>query len=238
MTARTSDPAAGRPLLDGLCRVLGHRFADLADLEDAVSHPSLPGQTRSSARGYERLEFLGDRVLSLVVAEWLLERFPDEPEGAIARRHTDLVRAETLAEVAVAIGLGEHLRLSPGERVSGGQAKPAILADACEAVIGALYRDGGLSAARTFIRDRWSGMLDREPDPPQDPKTALQEWAMGRARGLPAYETLSRGGPDHAPVFTVRVTVAGLGEATAEGPSKKAAEKAAAASLLRRTETA
>lgn len=218
--------------LDRLCGVLGHRFADPALLREAVSHPSLLGLSRNAAREYERLEFLGDRVLGLVIAEWLIERFPEEPEGALARRHTALVRAETLAAVAEAIDLGAHLRLSPAEGEAGGRTKPAILADACEAVIGALYRDGGLAAAQAFIRARWAAVLEGTASPPQDPKTALQEWSMAQGRGLPVYETLARTGPDHAPVFRVRVAVAGLGEATGEGPSKRAAEKAAAVALL------
>ncbi len=215
-----------------LGRVLGHVFADPDLLVQAVSHPSLLGLARNAARGYERLEFLGDRVLGLVVAEWLLERFPDEAEGAIARRHTALVRAESLALVAEAIDLGAHLRLSAGEGGAEMRPTPNVLADACEAVIGALYIDGGLEAARRFIRARWADLLAGDAAPPQDPKTALQEWAMARGRGLPEYTLLGRTGPDHAPAFQVKVAVAGLGEATGEGPSKRAAEKAAAAALL------
>lgn len=238
MSAAASIPSVPAPQLDALCRAVGHAFVDVGLLEEAVSHPSLLGLSRSSARGYERLEFLGDRVLGLVIAEWLLERFPDESEGALAKRHTALVRAESLALVAGRIGLGGHLRLSQSEGDAGGRAKPAILADACEAVIGAIYRDGGLEPARRFIRTNWSALLEGSATPPQDPKTALQEWAMAKDRVLPVYETLARSGPDHAPIFVVKVTVAGLGEAQGEGPSKRAAEKAAAEALLPRTMTA
>lgn len=214
---------------------LGHVFGNRLLLTEALTHPSMGGLDRRSAgKGYERLEFLGDRVLGLVVAEWLLERFPSEPEGALARRLTALVRAEALVVVAEKIGLGAHLLLSPGEQGSQGGIKPAILADACEAVIGALYLDAGLEAAKRFIRRHWDAPLEKaRAAPPQDPKTGLQEWALARGLALPLYEDIGRTGPDHAPIFQVRVTVAGFDPVTASGPSKRAAEKAAADELLR-----
>lgn len=227
----------GGPPLSELEAGLGYRFKDRGLLVQALTHPSLGGVDRNAGRGYERLEFLGDRVLGLVIAEWLLERFPAEPEGALARRHTALVRAEALTVVAEAIGLGPFLRLAPSERDSGGQAKPAILADACEAVIGAIFQDGGLEPARSLIRGRWTPLIQADLSPPQDPKTALQEWALGRGRPLPHYETLSREGPDHAPVFRVSVKVEGVEPAIATGNSKRAAEKAAAVALLRQIRT-
>jgi len=219
--------------LAGLAEALGHRFAKPELLAEAMTHPSLT-ERGAAGHGYERLEFLGDRVLGLVVAEWLLERFPDEPEGSLAKRHTALVQADALAGVAEEIGLGHWLRLSPGEQGGGGRTKPAILADACEAAIGALFLDGGLDAARAFIRRRWTGRIDAATAPPQDPKTGLQEWALARGLPLPTYETLSREGPDHSPVFHVRVTVRGQEPAAASGTSKRTAEKAAAAILLKR----
>ncbi|MGK9165333.1 ribonuclease III [Inquilinus limosus] len=220
--------------LDAFARRLGHDFREPMLLVEALTHPSVSGQKRRIARhGYERLEFLGDRVLGLVIAEWLLELFPKENEGAIAKRHVALVRREALVEVAAAIGLGRHLVLSPGEEVVGRE-NPTILADACEAVIGALYRDGGLPAATRFIRSAWTGFIARHAAPPQDPKSALQQWALARGLKLPRYVEVSRGGSDHLPVFEIRVEIEGQPSATARGPSKRAAERDAAAALLQR----
>ena len=217
-----------------LAASLGHEFTDLGRLELAVTHSSVAGVEAGSS-SYERLEFLGDRVLGLVIAEWLLERHPDESEGAIARRHSALVRADALVQVAEAIDLGRYLRLAPGEEVGGGRKKPAILADACEAVIAALYLDGGIAAAGTFIRCAWASVIAAEPL--QDPKTALQHWALARGLPLPRYEILGRSGPDHAPSFDVQVSVRGKEPAAASGPSKRDAEKAAAAALMLRLES-
>src|SRR4051794_4269130 len=226
-----------------LAIALGYSFRRPELLVDAVTHPSLSGMERAGKRGartptpglaYERLEFLGDRVLGLVIANWLLERFPDEREGALARRLASLVRWETLSDVAVTLGLGRYLRLSTGEAESGGRTNGAILADSCEAVIGALYLDGGLPVAEKFIRTRWADFNDRTASPPQDVKTALQEWAQGRGKPLPINETLGQTGPDHSPKFEVRVHLEGHEPLTAEGTSKRAAEKAAASAKLRR----
>ena len=226
MARRKADP-------DALSRALDHAFSDPALLREALTHPSTDPQDRGGARfGYERLEFLGDRVLGLVIADWLLERFPDEPEGSLARRHTGLVRRETLAQVARSIGLGAHLILSPGEAEAGGRENDAILADCCEAVIAALYIDGGLTAARDFIRGAFADAIDRHERPPQDAKTALQEWAQARGLPLPDYREVSRSGPDHKPVFEIEVSIAGHPPATASGSSKRVAERQAAGLLL------
>lgn len=225
-----------------LAAALGHTFADAGLLADAVTHPSLMGLERSGKGvaptqgpgiAYERLEFLGDRVLGLCIAEWLLERFPQEREGALAKRHAALVRREALGAVAEGLSLGRYLRLSPAEDSGGGRGNRTILADACEAVIGALYLDGGLEVVRGFIRGAWAGMIDKHQPPPMDPKTALQEWAQGRGRPLPVYEMVEQSGPAHEPVFRVRVRVEGEEPATASGTSKRAAEKQAASALLR-----
>jgi ribonuclease-3 len=216
-----------------LAAALGHSFADPARLALAVTHSSVAGVEQGSS-SYERLEFLGDRVLGLVIAEWLLDRHPDEPEGVIARRHSALVRADTLVQVAEGLELGKYLRLAPGEEVGGGRRKPAILADACEAVIAALYLDGGIAVAAAFIRRAWAPIIADEPG--QDPKTALQHWALARGLPLPRYELLGRSGPDHAPSFEVQVGVRGRDPAVASGSSKREAEKAAAAVLMLRLE--
>lgn len=210
--------------------ILGHLFAQPELLERALTHSSTGG----AAPNYERLEFLGDRVLGLVIARMLYDDFADEAEGALSSRFTNLVRRDALARIAEDIGLGPRLILSVGEEQAGGRANPAMLADACEAVIAALYVDGGLEAAERFIHRHWRRLIDEDVVPPQDAKTALQEWAQGRGLGLPEYRETGRSGPDHAPVFTIQVSVAGRDPASAEGSSKRAAEQAAAEILLAR----
>ncbi|HKF71627.1 MAG TPA: ribonuclease III [Stellaceae bacterium] len=226
MTARGPD-------LDPLYEILGHRFADPQLLAEALTHPSAHAR-RGPRQSYERLEFLGDRVLGLVVAELLWRRFPDEAEGELTRRQTGLVRRESLVEVARTLGLGQFVILSPGEAQAGAHDNPSVLADTCEAVIAALYLDGGLEAARDFVHRCWEPLLQVAGKPPRDPKTALQEWAQGRGRGLPVYETVSVAGPAHRRVFTVTARVEGAEPATASGSSKRAAETAAAAELIAR----
>jgi len=227
MTPRGSD-------LDPLFELLGHRFADPRLLAEALTHPSAHARRGSPRQSYERLEFLGDRVLGLVVAEALWRRFPDEAEGELTRRHTGLVRRESLVEVARALGLGAFVILSQGEAQAGARDNPSVLADACEAVIAALYLDGGIEAARGFVHRYWEPLLQGTATPPRDAKTALQEWAQGRGRGLPTYETVSVAGPAHKRVFTVSARVEGAEPATASGSSKRAAETAAAAELIAR----
>ena len=237
-----SEPPAPCDPATGLAPVLGHVFASPELLVDALTHPSLAGVNRAAAAGgcarvpgqaYERLEFLGDRVLGLIVAEWLLERFPKEREGSLARRHAALVRREALAVVADAVDLGRYLRLSPGEQGSGGRANLTILADACEAVIGALYLDGGLEVARCFVRRAWGAQIDAAVVPPQDCKTALQEWAQGQGKPLPAYKIVRRSGPAHEPEFEVAVWVEGHPRVHGVGRSRRLAETIAARDLLR-----
>lgn len=211
---------------------IGHRFADPSLLHQALTHSSAADTNKAEVVSYERLEFLGDRVLGLVVADLLLERFPKEPEGALARRHAFLVSREALAEVAREIDLGEFLLVSKGEAETGGRNNPAMLADVCEALIGALYRDAGLDRARAFVAPRWEPLIQQDRKPPQDSKTALQEWAQGRGLPLPTYREIERSGPAHEPRFTVAVDVQGYGEARGEGRSKRLAEQDAATRLL------
>jgi ribonuclease-3 len=220
--------------LDPLFELLGHRFADPKLLAEALTHSSAHARRGSPRQSYQRLEFLGDRVLGLVVAELLWRRFPEEAEGELTRRHTGLVRRESLVEVARALGLGAFVILSQGEAQAGARDNPSVLADACEAVIAALYLDGGLEAARAFVHRYWAPLLQGTATPPRDAKTALQEWAQGRGRGLPTYETVSVAGPAHKRVFTVSARVEGAEPATASGSSKRAAETAAAAELIAR----
>ena len=212
---------------------LGHRFSDETLLDLALSHSSAVGT--AGGRGLfnnQRLEFLGDRVLGLVIAEWLLERFPDAEEGELAVRLNALVRRETCAEVAERVDLGASLVLGAGEDRAGGREKAAILGDACEAVIAALYLDGGISAAARFIKAEWAGLLEGPVPVRRDAKTALQEWTQARGRGIPSYREVGRSGPDHAPDFTVRVQVSGLTPADGTGGSKRHAEQAAARAML------
>jgi ribonuclease III len=224
-----------------LPRVIGYEFARRELLEEALTHPSalVPEPRRRhrrapTKRGYERLEFLGDRVLGLVVADCLWRRFEGESEGDLARRHTHLVRREALVRVAERIGLGRYLFLSRSEAAAGGNANPGILADACEALIAAIYLDGGFEAASALVRRFWEPLIEEMEEPPRDPKTALQEWAQARGPALPAYELVATNGPDHAPLFTVMARVAGVDPATATASSKRLAEAKAAAILLDR----
>ncbi|MDE0539459.1 MAG: ribonuclease III [Rhodospirillales bacterium] len=225
--------AESRAGLDDLAAALGHDFADPGLLRRALVHSSLAGERGRSAAN-ERLEFLGDRVLGLVIAETLLDAHPAEDEGQIAYRHSALVRKEALTRVARTIGLGEYLEMTEGEERKGGRENAAILADACEAVIAAIYRDGGLEAARSFILRHWAPLLAEEASPEKDAKTRLQEWAQARDLGLPEYRLVDRSGPDHEPEFTVEAAIEGRGAARAAGSTKRAAEQEAAARLLGR----
>lgn len=210
---------------------LGHSFKDESLLDLALCHPSAVSGAAEGASN-QRLEFLGDRVLGLVIAEWLLGEYPAAEEGELAVRLNALVRKEACAGVAERIALGPCLALGPGEERGGGREKTAILADACEAVIAALYLDGGLGAAERFIKTEWAGLIAGPARARRDAKTALQEWTQALGRGIPTYREAGRFGPDHAPVFTVRVEIAGLEPITGEGGSKRQAEQAAAGAML------
>jgi ribonuclease III len=222
----------------GLEAALGHRFDRPELLDQALTHSSashLAPPRLGGGRSYERLEFLGDRVLGLVIAEMLLSAFPDEAEGALARRHAELVRKETLASVAGEIDLAQHVRL-PAIEERTARTNPSLLADVCEAVIAALYLDGGFAVAQGFVTRHWAPRMAATLAPPKDAKTALQEWAQGRGRKLPAYRLVRSEGPPHQPIFTVAVEVEGLAEIEASGTSKRQAEAAAATLLLQHIE--
>ncbi|UCH73139.1 MAG: ribonuclease III [Rhodospirillales bacterium] len=221
--------------MDELADLIGHRFNDPALARRALTHRSAGGRADET---YERLEFLGDRVLALVVADMLYDAFPLEDEGALAKRLVALVRRETLAAVAMRLAVAPLIRLSRGEEEAGGRENPAILADVCESLIGAIYRDGGLGAARNFIERHWSALMEGTTEPPKDAKTSLQEWAQGRGLALPAYRQVARSGPDHAPRFTIEVSVGDFPPEIGMGPTKRSAEQSAAERLLARLETA
>ena len=212
---------------------LGHRFARRDLFERALTHASFSGG-KAEVRDLERLEFLGDRVLGLLTAEELWRRYPGLAEGELAPRLNALVRKETCAAAARAWGVGPALRLSKGEEKNGGRDRDGVLGDACEALLGALYVDGGLGAARRAYESFWLGRFDAIADTHEEPKTVLQEWAQEHGHGTPRYETIGRRGPDHAPLFRVRVQAGDLAAEEAEGPSKQAAQTEAATRFLLR----
>jgi ribonuclease III len=216
--------------------ILGHEFKRPDLLREALTHRS--AAHKSGGRGHtrasnERLEFVGDRVLGLAMAEWLAERFPREQEGELGRRLAHLVSQPVLAGVAEAIGLAAALSVSPGEAKAGVAKRATVLADALEAALGALYMDGGLDVARDFVRRAWNDAMTVQAEPPKDAKTALQEWAQKRGLELPAYAITARSGPPHAPEFTVTVSVGGS-SANGTAGSRRGAEQAAAESLMQR----
>lgn len=205
---------------------IGRRPADPALYQCALTHSSKGGAD------YERLEFLGDRVLGLVMATWLFELFPDEAEGILSRRLNALVARETCAEVGRDLGVGGHVRLGKQARDDGAADSDNVVGDVVEALIGALYVEGGIDAATAFVRRAWGERVCADGAAPRHPKSALQEWAAARGRKTPVYELTGRSGPHHAPRFVVTVSVPGAGEASAEGLSKQEAETAAARALL------
>jgi ribonuclease-3 len=213
---------------------LGYRFRnpDLASL--ALSH--LSAQTPGGGRGqsYQRLEFLGDRVLGMVVAAQLYAGFPQASEGELSMRLAKLVRRETCAEIAVEWDVGPHVRLGLGEARGGGRKKAAILSDVCESLIGAVFVDGGFEAARDLILRAWGPRMMADAEPARDAKTAVQEWAQARGLAAPRYEEAARSGPPHAPLFVMRVVLQGYEPETGEATSKRAAEQAAAQAFLDR----
>ncbi|WOI54258.1 ribonuclease III [Parvularcula sp. LCG005] len=210
---------------------LGHEFKDRSLLARALTHASLAG---SGVRDLERLEFLGDRVLGLMTAEALWRRYPNMSEGELAPRLNALVRKETCAEAARFWNVGQALHLSTGEERAGGREKDAILGDACEALLGALYIDGGLAAAERAYEPFWGERFDDLSADHRDAKTALQEWAQEFGHGTPIYKDIARDGPDHAPVFTVSVSVHDLEPERAKGTNKRDAQMKAAEAMLRR----
>jgi ribonuclease-3 len=209
-----------------LTTLIGRAPKDIDPFLQALTHGS------ANARNYERLEFLGDRVLGLIIAEWLFERFNDEPEGKLSRRFNALVSGETCAEVARSVGIAAHLVLGKQARDDGAADSDNVLGDVMESLIGALFQEGGMDEARPFVRRLWAGRVDTQTAAPRHPKSALQEWAAANKRKPPEYVMTDRTGPHHALRFTVTVTIKGAGEASAEGGSKQEAETAAATMLL------
>ena len=218
--------------LGPLQETLGHTFSDKALLKLALTHAS--AQAGRTKKNNERLEFLGDRVLGLAMAELLCELQPDATEGDLAKQFNRLVQRETCIDIAVEMGLSAHMQFSGKELKGSTRGRFSILADACEAVLAAVFLDGGFEPARAMVRKFWLPRLEGEVGAPSDPKTALQEWAQGRKLGLPLYVEVERAGPDHAPEFTTEVRIEGLAPARGAGPSKRLAEQEAAKALLER----
>jgi ribonuclease III len=233
--AKAKQTRALRPTSDEFEQRIRYRFGDPALLEQALTHISaLPG-LRNRGGSYQRLEFLGDHVLGLAISDMLFRAFPKADEGEMSRRLADLVRREACADVARAIDLGDVIRLGASEANSGGRSRTAILADVCEALIGAIFVDSGYAAACEVIERLWSSRM-RKPSALRDSKTALQEWAQARGLPTPAYREIERKGPDHDPEFRVMVELADFAPAEGLGRSKRSAEQAAATAMLIRAE--
>ncbi len=213
---------------------IGYRFNDAAMLESALTHISALKGARNRAGSYQRLEFLGDHVLGLVISDMLYRAFPKADEGELSRRLADLVRKETCAEIGRSIDLGAAIRVGASEHNAGARTRPAILADVCEAVIGAVYLDGGYKAAEGLVERLWQVRLSATAQPLRDPKTVLQEWAQARGLPTPSYREVARSGPDHNPEFRVAVVLPSFAPAEGIGRSKRGAEQAAAAAMLAR----
>ena len=228
----TIEPADHAGRLHALQGQLGYEFQRPALLDEALTHPSFQGEAGRRRQCNERMEFLGDRVLGLVIADLLFDEFRREEVGALARRHAALVRREALVQVAEELGLAACIRLSRGEEEAGGRNNPGLLGDACEAVIAAIYLDGGFDIAQEVVRRLWRPLVARDTSPPKDAKTMLQEWVQGQGLPLPLYVETDRSGPPHAPVFRVEVTIQGFAPVTASGSSKRVAERAAAETML------
>ena len=237
---RTRQRAAAKAVRPGLSEAsilaaetaCGYRFKDRALLVTALTHPSAVSAAESLHHANQRLEFLGDRVLNLLIAERLIDRRRNETEGDLAPPLNRLVKKGACAEAFRHLGLGAFLLLSDSEVASGGRERESTLGDACEAVIAAIYLDGGLSAARKFVEKGWAPQFNSGPAEMKDPKTLLQEWAQGQGHPLPDYVVIGRSGPDHAPEYQVEVRIAQNGTAAASGPSKRDAERLAAARML------
>jgi len=223
-----------KPSIPALEERLGYSFANRALLEQALTHVSAINSGRLRSESYQRLEFLGDRVLGLTVSEMLFAHFPKATEGEMSRRLAELVRLETCAEVAEEWGLSDWLRLGAGEASTGGARKAAILGDVCEALIGAVFLDGGYAPVRTLVEKGWAQRMQQPRRPLRDPKTALQEWVQARGKSPPVYREIERAGPAHKPEFTIAVDVEGFASIEARGASKRAGEQAAARAFMQR----
>jgi len=223
-----------KPDFSKLEDILQYSFADKDTLQRALTHTSAVSPGRRVKDSYQRLEFLGDRVLGLVAADLLFNRLPDAKEGELARALNSIVRKEACTAVAIELGLGSFVQMDKSEVRTGGREKPSVLADVCEAIIGAIYVDGGHQKSFDFVRRTFSAQIAAADRPQIDAKTKLQEWAQGRGSSTPQYLEIERTGPAHNPVFSIEVKIEGFETISALGPSKKAAEQSVAELFLRR----
>jgi ribonuclease-3 len=215
--------------------IIGYSFRNKRVLEEALTHPSCAEVRGGAPFSYQRLEFLGDAVLGLVVAELLFALFPEENEGSLAKRHAALVRSEALADVARRLGVGPYIRMG-GNGQDAARDLNSNLEDVCEALIGAMYLDGGFDVARQFVLAHWEPLARALGEPPKDAKTSLQEWAQARGLPLPQYQVLETTGPAHSPEFTIAASVEGAEPSVAKASSKRQAEQLAARALMERLE--
>ncbi len=209
--------------------ILGYKFKNEGLLREALTHPSLEGNAN-----YQRMEFIGDRVLGLTIAVWMYELHPEADEGGLASRHTNLVRREACAKVAEELDLGSYLHMAKSSEDTGGRKRKTILADTCESIIGAIYLDAGYAAAEKFIRRKWVNLANNVKVAERDAKTKLQELVQAKGKATPVYTTIDKKGPDHEPTFTIAVRVKDEGEEIAKGHSKRGAEQQAANLMLER----
>jgi ribonuclease III len=213
---------------------IGHKFADPSLLTTAITHVSALKPQRKRGESYQRLEFLGDHVLGLIVSDMLYRTFPEADEGELSKRLADLVRKESCAEVAKVLGLADDIKLGAVGAGASARLRKSVLGDICEAVIGAVYLDGGYPAAASFVERNWTERMKKPRQPLRDPKTVLQEWAQGKGLPTPVYREVERTGPHHDPQFRVAVDLPGLASAEGVGGSKRAAEKVAASVMIER----
>lgn len=232
--ANAANKRANNAATSGIEARLGHTFADPALLVTAMTHVSALKPSRKRGESYQRLEFLGDHVLGLIVSDMLYRSFPNADEGELSKRLAELVRKESCADVAKSLGLADDVKLGAVGAGAGARLRKSVLGDICEAVIGAVFLDGGYAAAQRFVETNWTERMKKPRQPLRDPKTVLQEWAQGKGLPTPVYREVERTGPHHDPQFRVAVDLPGLAPAEGVGGSKRAAEKVAASVMIAR----
>ena len=233
-SGKTSAKSAANAATSAIEERIGHKFADPNLLVTAMTHVSALKPSRKRGESYQRLEFLGDHVLGLIVSDMLYRSFPNADEGELSKRLADLVRKESCADVAKSLGLADDIKLGAVGAGAGARLRKSVLGDICEAVIGAVYLDGGYEAASEFVALNWTERMKKPRQPLRDPKTVLQEWAQGKGLPTPVYREVERTGPHHDPQFRVAVDLPGLASAEGVGGSKRAAEKVAASVMIER----
>jgi len=233
-SAKTSAKSAANAATSAIEERIGHKFVDANLLVTAMTHVSALKPSRKRGESYQRLEFLGDHVLGLIVSDMLYRSFPNADEGEMSKRLADLVRKESCADVAKSLGLADDIKLGAVGAGAGVRLRKSVLGDICEAVIGAVYLDGGFQAASEFVERNWTERMKKPRQPLRDPKTVLQEWAQGKGLPTPVYREVERTGPHHDPQFRVAVDLPGLAPAEGVGGSKRAAEKVAASVMIAR----